>query len=218
MKITDWFRPEKTPDKSEQQAPVEQVGSPVEIHRSPVLRMLSKLLAEDRKYNILDTGPALRENVDFFSQFRVRLHIDDFYSSFRDFDFFAPVDECSPENLFSYLLPLPKKTSFDMILLWDVLNYMKLEDCGHLFDYLGRYSHRGTLVFAMLYTRKEIPEVPTSFRIQDREQLHYDFNSSIMKSCPGHEGPSFEKRLGRFSITNSYLLRNGFKEYLLTAS
>ncbi len=217
MKITDWFRTEKNPEKSDQVA-TEQEESPLEIHRSPVLRLLSKKILEDRKFNILDTGPALNENIHFFSQFRCKLYIDEFYSSFRDFGFFAPADECSPENLFSYLLPFPKKTDFDIILLWDVMNYMKLEECGHLFDYLGRFSHPGTIIFAMVYTRREIPEVPINFRILDAEKLHYDSNSSIMKTCPRHEGPALENHLGKFRITNSYLLRNGFKEYLLTCS
>lgn len=218
MKIPNWFRAEKIPEKNEQQVTVEQDQTPVNIHRSPVLKLLSKKMAEDRKFHILDTGPALNENILFFSQFRCKLYIDDFYSSFRDFDFFAPADECTPENLFSYLLPFQKGTRFDIILLWDVLNYMKLEECGHLFNYLARFSHPGTIIFAMVYTRREIPEVPIRFRIEDQEKINYDNNSSIMKKCPRHEGPSLESRLGRFRITNSYLLRNGFKEYLFTFS
>ncbi len=218
MKIPNWFRSDKTPEKNERQENVEQEQSPANIHRSPVLKLLSKKMAEDRKFSILDTGSALNENIEFFSQFRCKLYIDDFYSSFRDFDFFAPADECSPENLFSYLLPFQKGTRFDIILVWDVLNYMKLEECGHLFNYLARFSHPGTVLFAMVYTRREISEVPISFRIENRERIHYDFNSSILKNCPRHEGPSLENQLGRFQITNSYLLRNGFKEYLFTCS
>lgn len=217
MKITDWLRVDKKPENIEEQKP-DQEESPLEIHRSPILKLLSKKLEEDRKFYILDIGPPLNENIVFFSQFRCRVHIDDFYSSYRGFDFFAPADEGSLDNLFSYLLPLPSGARFDIIFLWDIMNYLKLEECGYLFKHLEKYSHPGTAAFAMIYTRREMPEVPTSFRITTNERIHYDFNSSITKSCPRHEGPSLEEKLGRFRITNSYLLRNGFKEYLLTCS
>jgi len=217
MKITDWFRADKPPEKTEQQK-TDQEESPLEIHRSPILKLLSRKLEEDRRFEILDLGPALNENIGYFSQYRCKVHIDDFYSSFRDFDFFAPADEGSLDNLFSYLLPLPADARFDIVFLWDILNYMKLEECGYLFDHIQKHSRPGTAVFAMIYTRREMPEVPISFRIADNGRIHYDSNSSITKTCPRHEGPSLEEKLGRFRITNSYLLRNGFKEYLLTCS
>ena len=218
MKIPNWFNSKKKTETIEQPESVEQEQRLVNIHRSPILKLLSKRLEEDRKFEILDIGPALKENIGFFSQYRCRLHIDDFYSSFRDFDFFAPADECSPDKLFSYLLPFNSDVRFDIILLWDILNYMKPDEIGNLFSYLARYSQSGTNIFAMIYTRREIPEVPTSFRIEDRERINYDSNSSIMKSCPRYEVPALEKQLGNFGITNSYLLRNGFKEYLFTRS
>ena len=218
MKISSWFNSSNKTETNDKPEITPQEQRPVDIHRSPILKLLSKMLIEDRKFEILDIGPALKENVNFFSQFRCKLHIDDFYSSFRDFDFFAPADECSPEHLFSYLLPFDSSVRFDMILLWDILNYMKPEEIGHLFGYLRRFSRPGTVVFAMINTRREIPEVPTSFRIEDNERIHYDFNSSIMKSCPRYEVPTLEKQLGDYNITNSYLLRNGFKEYLFTRS
>lgn len=216
MRISDLFQSKNKIEKGSEAVPSEPEEAPSNIHRSPVLRLLSKRLSEDRKFNILDLGPPLKENVNYFSQFRCKITIDDFYASFRDFDFFEPADECSPENLFSYLLPFPEESRFDIIFLWDILNYMKLEETEHLLKYLGRFAKPGTSLFAMIFTKREIPEVPISFRIVDHEKLHYDSNSNITKTSPRHEGSAFEQRLGEFMITNSFLLRNGFKEYLLT--
>ena len=46
---------------------------------SLALKMLCQNLHSDKKYAVLDLGPAVKENVDFYSSFARKIQIEDLY-------------------------------------------------------------------------------------------------------------------------------------------
>ncbi len=196
------------------QADPEVSSSEPEPNTSLALNALFYHLRHEKKYNILDLGPALGANVDFFSQFSCKIHIEDLYHTLSSFDFFSPEDGFTYQTVFEYLLPYTHNTQFDVILSWDIFNYLEREEFESLISHLGHFCNKGTLLFSLISTLKHIPEKPTIFRIQDQETLQYQTGSTVLRPCPGYQQTDLNHLMPRFRVCNSFLLRNGFKEYL----
>ena len=60
--------------------PARATGPIVSRHQSKVLGSLFRHLDPEKRLEVLEIGPALPETVDFFSQFRCRLHFIDLYN------------------------------------------------------------------------------------------------------------------------------------------
>ena len=154
-------------------------------------------------------------NVDFFSQFSCKIYIEDLYHTLSSFDYFSPEDGFTYQTVFDYLLPYTQNTRFDIILSWDIFNYLERDEFKSLISHLGNFCNKGTLLFSLISTLKHIPEKPTTFRIQDQESLQYQAGSTVLRPCPRYQQTDLNHLMPHFRVCNSFLLRNGFKEYLL---
>jgi hypothetical protein len=202
------FRSKKRVDPSN--SPEESIVS----HKSPALNVVLGDIQQDRRYEILDLGSAVGQNVDFFGQFSCRLHIEDLYDTLSSFDFLSPEDGFSYQAVFSYLMPYPRKLRFDLILAWDILNYLEREECRQLIVHLGHFCQKGTILFGLISTRRHIPDTPHLFRLGGTEKLVYERRSTVVRDCPRYEKTDLDVLIPGFRVCNSFLLRNGYKEYV----
>jgi len=209
--MNKWVSPVGVKSKQE---PIDLSSSEAEASTSLALNVLYYQLRYEKKYHILDLGPALGANVDFFSQFSCKIYIEDLYHTLSSFDFFSPEDGFTYKAVFEYLLPYTQNTRFDIIMAWDIFNYLERDEFQSLISHLGKFCHKGTLLFSLISTRKHIPEKPTTFRILDQESLQYHTESSVLRLCPGYQQSDLNHLMPHFRPCNSFLLRNGFKEYL----
>ncbi len=209
--MKQWFSALSLKSKGE---PIQDSPLEPEASASLALNVLYDQLRHQRKYHILDLGPALGGNVDFFSQFSCKVYIEDFYRTLTSFDFFSPEDGFSYQAVFEYLLPYRKNTRFDIILTWDIFNYLERDEFQALIAHLSHFCHKGTLLFALISTSKYIPEKPMTFRILDQKRLLYQTNSTVLRQCPTYQQTDLNQLMPNFRVCNSFLLRNGFKEYL----
>jgi len=195
--------------------PIEEPLPEPESSSSLALKLLYDQLRHQRKYHVLDLGPALGANVDFFSQFSCKVYIEDFYRTLSSFDYLSE-DKLSYQAVFEYLLPYEKNTRFDIILGWDLFNYLERDELQSLIFHLGHFCHKGTLLFALISTSQYVPEKPTTFQIVDHDRLLYQTNSTVLRQCPKYQQTDLNQLIPHFRVSNSFLLRNGFKEYLLS--
>jgi hypothetical protein len=210
--MREWIKQRKqNPDQAE----IELVPKE-ETHRSLVLGLLFHQFQQGRKYRILDLGPAVAKNVEFFGQYSCKLYIEDLYQTLSSFDYLSPEDGFSYEAVFSYLFPYYRTTQFDFILTWDLLNYLEKKESKHLLLHLARFSHSGTLLFSLMSTQSHIPEIPYRFEIVDKQTLVYRSSSYVMRPSPKYEQSDLNNIMSRFKICNSFLLTNGYREYLFS--
>jgi len=195
--------------------------NPEDVQLSPAaytslgLNALLRPLKSDRKYRILDLGPALGANVEFWSQFYCRLTLDDFYSDYR-----ARMDsepETSRERLLADLLSFDDQSVFDVILVWDLFNYLDPDELLMLVRQLSRWCRQGTVLFALISSfLPNIPSKPTLFRILDRERMTYQVRTRETRPCARHLPRDLARLLAGFEVSCSFLLRNGTQEYVFT--
>ena len=201
-----WFTGRSEAPDREPEQPVRQT--------SLGLKALINRLDPERKYNLLDLGPACGQNVDFFSQFSGKIYIADLHRTLNSFDYLSPEDGISFESVFHYLLPYEKATRFDVILVWDLFNYLERREFIHLIRHLSHFCATGTLILAHISTRKSIPDRPLAYRVIDQQTLSCGLSTSVMCQCPRYQETDLRLMMPGFRVRNSFLLRNGFKEYL----
>jgi hypothetical protein len=181
-------------------------------YKSLGLGALLDFMHEGGKYAILDLGQALGVNVDFWSRYPCRLFIEDFYRSYR------AAQTVRAEGADTFVLPDPlplgTDTVFDIILAWDLLNYLSLEEIDALIGRLRPHCRPGTFLFALISTQAEIPEEPNIFRIIDRERMVYEFRTQKTRSSPRYHPKDLTRLLAPFEVSRSFLLRNGIQEYV----
>lgn len=192
----------------------EDLQLPPAAYQSLGLNALLRPLQSDRKYRILDLGPALGANVEFWSQYYCQLTLDDFYSDYR-----ARMDsepEASRERLIADLLSFDKQTVFDVILVWDLFNYMDPAELLMLVRQLSQWCRKGTVLFALISSLPNIPSKPALFRIIDRERMTYQVRTRETRPCARHQPRDLARLLAGFEVSYSFLLRNGAQEYVFT--
>ena len=196
-----------------QNVPQETRASPV-ARKSLGLTALLDPLRSDRTSTVLDLGPALEGNVRFWSQFYCRLHILDFYRSYREWKAAAGPEEKSEEAAFSALLTFGDETVFDIILAWDLFNYFDLRVLETLARRLSRWSRPGTRLFALISSLPNIPALPTLFRILNREQMTHEIPTQETRPGPRHQPRDILRLMARFTVAGSFLLHHGIQEYV----
>jgi len=161
----------------------------------------------------MDLGPATGSNVAFFSQYSCRLYIADLFPAVR------PQGAASAQSR----LPLREAVDrqlpeidgpLDLLISWDLLNYLKGEEIEAVAERLAPRVRPGTLLYAMIATTKMIPDRPMRILIDDHETLSYEDISTVNRPCPRYREPDLERWMGGFSVESSYLLRNGYQEYI----
>jgi len=60
-----------------------------------------------------------------------------------------------------------------------------------------------------------MPSQPIRFRIVDTDTLSYTIDSSLERPSPLFKEPDLKRWLPDFEVETSFLLRNGFQEYVL---
>jgi len=116
--------------------------------------------------------------------------------------------------LFEKLLPFPEGTTFDIILSWNLLDYLRRREIQALVRHLNRFCRTGTYLLALSSTLRDIPSKPTSFRILDEETLVYLVESAGTRSSPRYTPRDFTSMMTGFRVHNSFLLKHGMQEYL----
>ena len=194
-------------------APRETVVLPT-MYKSLGLNALLDTVRGDRSYSILDLGPALEDNVRFWSQFSCWLHIQDFYRSYREWKAAVEPEEECKEAAFSVLLPFSDDTVFDIILAWDLFNYFDLQELEVLVQRLSRWCRPGTRLFVLISSLPNISVSPTMFRILNREQMIHEIRSQETRPCPRHQPRDIARLMARFTVSCSFLMRHGIQEYV----
>jgi hypothetical protein len=182
---------------------------------SLALKSLIEYLEDEHHYGVLDLGPAVGANVDFFSKFSCQLYVADVLRTLESKHLDPTQEDVDWDGLFQTLLPYEDDSRFDLILAWDILNYLTKPQIEALMRRISRFCSSNSILFAMIITRREMPARPQTFQIVSSERLLYKTSGgSSIKPCPAYREPDLLRLMPPFKIKNTYLLRNGIQEYL----
>ncbi len=185
----------------------------IEIHRSPGLQAALSHLHEERPCNILDLGPAVARNINFFSRYPCRLHIVDLLGRLADEPESAVQLELAPKAFFDELLSIDLD-QFDLVLCWTVFDRLETGAARHLASHLARLTHAGARLFAIVATGQGAGATGLGFTICQHDTLEYHPTGHTVHPAVPINPAAFARLLAGFAIEDSVVLRHGFQEYV----
>lgn len=172
--------------------------------------------SDDATLRVLDLGPARSANLDFFSRYGGQLTVADFYSGLRGARASTSDDNDRKAEAFAELLPFDHATRFDLVLAWDLLNYLTPQEHQLLMTCLEPFCMPGTAILAFVSTQKEMPPAPSAYSIQDADTLVYEEREGRARPCPRYLEGDLLKRMQGLTVESRYQLRNGMLEYVFS--
>ncbi|HSX85008.1 MAG TPA: hypothetical protein VLE50_06350 [Cellvibrio sp.] len=107
---------------------------------------------------ILDLGQKTRQNFDFLYSITQHIYAENLHQELQ------LQEKAGGEVHFkAHMLNFPAELRFDIILLWDTLNFLSPDIIEKLFDRLRPWLHENTVIHAIVYSGKEIPANPQQF-------------------------------------------------------
>jgi len=191
-------------------------GGP-EPSRAPLFSMAVEAFEDDLRHVVLDLGRARAGTVELFGGYRCRLDIADMpahLSALPDIE-----DEGGSqavERWLDGLLPPTRGETVDLVLCWNLLNYLPAAVIEALGRRLAeRASPRARLHALIEYQATRMPAVPASFAPVGRQLLADPARGDPGAiPAPRYSPKELEKRLPGFGSEKTMLLGNGMQEYL----
>ena len=183
--------------------------------RAPLFQDLVTRLDDARRHVVLDLGPATTEMLALLSQARCRVEIADF-AHFGGIDMLnnaepGPALVAAAE---SWIREQPEDDPIDLILCWDLPNYLSLDALSALMTAIGRRARPDAIAHALIfYADREMRDRPGRFiPTADGELKDYETPGTAI-AAPRYSPDDLRNNMGPFEIDRGRLLRNGMQEY-----
>lgn len=187
----------------------------LEERTSLALPLCLRRLNGTEKTVVLDLGPARQENVGFFCGHSCRLFIGDLYSSLVAA---GAIGQPEPASEFASAcraaLDLPESTRLDLILTWDLFDYLEPSQISELAKVLHPHVAPTTALYGSVSYLSRIPARPGVFSLLSSDRLAYRPSTIAQRQAPRHKEPQLKRALSGFQIDRTFLLRHGHTEYL----
>ena len=183
--------------------------------RCPVFASLLEAMSRKANQVILDLGPARTANLELLSRFRCKLFIEDAHELIEGFRGDAKADKAVLEHWLTQWTAGSGGEPIDVVLAWDILNYLKPEQFGCFIDHVTPLLNKGAYLYFLAYTQKDMPALPMQFKAAGPDRLDCKSLTAETRPSPRYSQTELKRRLPGYSVVKSVLLRNGLQEYLL---
>lgn len=206
-------------------AAAESEDRPLAEYRSPSLELLVERLSAPGKHQILDLGRPVDANVAFLSQAPCRLHIEDLERHLIGPLRRLPVlDEETPQSevdarvrrIVEGALTHDPATPLDIVLGWDLYNYLAPNAIRALMGRVGAACRPGTLLFILVPTLDTIPAEPAKVTLAEGSRVSYEPTTADQVPNPRYTPLALERMMPGFHLLHSFLLGDGMQDYLFT--
>jgi cyclopropane fatty-acyl-phospholipid synthase-like methyltransferase len=175
---------------------------------------------------LLDLGPAWQTTLNFFIERGFRVTSDDLLKSWKDFlaeeEVRVQQAATSPESIdltaagraarFVQANIQYAASSFDAVLLWDVLDYMEPAVAKQTVAALTELLRPGGIVFAMFHSKK--PEAFQRYRVADSSTLQVIGATALVPAQRVYQNREIQDLFNRFRTVKSFVGRDQLRESL----
>lgn len=184
---------------------------------APLFRRLVEAQSADRRAVVLDLGPARTETVALFSQFRCRLEFADLGDGLDQLN--AEADPLLLREIAEALLPRRRQEAADIVLCWDLLNYLQRPALKVLMARVAVRSRPGTLVHALIaYSAPRMPAKPDRYAAQPDGRLIVQSTTDADCVAPRYSPEDLRHCMPDYTVESAMLLKNGMQEFLLRST
>lgn len=208
-----WLRQTAGRDEAFGELPLPTAPPPPAEHPAAGLKHVLEHLPRPGA-SVLDLGPALAANLACFNDLRARLRIADLDAAIDELG----VREAPPaawERALAQLLPLREGERFDLVLAWDLPNYLGKERWPALARRLTERLNPAGALHLLARVSATMPARPCHYRILSPGMLSEDV--LVIETLPAPRLPHAEvERLHPGLVApRSHLGKHGVQEYVL---
>lgn len=192
---------------------------------SAVSRQPSKLLAglfrnidPEQRLTVLEIGTALPETVDFFSDYRCRLHFLDLYDVPFLRDSAEPLSAQELRKAFSKQFNFPEDTRIDICLFWDFISFLDDAALRAFNDALKPFVHPNTRGHGFGVHHLAVKLEHLQYGIVDQGHVSMRKRPQADMSYHPHSQIEMADMLNMFTFERGLLLPNGKLEMLLKST
>jgi hypothetical protein len=155
---------------------------------------------------LLDLGPAWQTTLSFFIERGFRVSSEDILRGWKGFLAEEEATRFLAENL-QYA-----RTTFDAVLLWDLLDYLEPALVKQIVASLTELLRPGGVVFAMFHSKK--PEGFQRYRVLDSNTLQVVASPAICPAQKVYQNREIQDLFGRYRTMKSFVSRDQLRETL----
>jgi hypothetical protein len=113
-------------------------------------------------------------------------------------------------------LSFEEGTAFDLILAWDILNFLPKEVLALISQRLAPHCRPGTELYALITMEAAIPPLPGKARILDEETIAIaGWDGERSRPSPHHTAAVLGETMSPFVVDKTYLLKLQMHEFLV---
>lgn len=176
-------------------------------HRSPGLTTIYNEIKSSRQNRLLDLGSIVASNFNFLSQLSCKIHYENLDDFIEDYGILS--GDNLELRLEKFLLKHDSSQKFDVILAWDLLNYLPLNAVKTLFALLDSVCKPNTLVHAIKYLHGNIPAHPARFQIIDQYHLSIFAEVETPRRVAAHQTAALLKQIPQYYLHNNLMNEEG---------
>jgi hypothetical protein len=181
---------------------------------APLFHSLMQRLETGGRCVVLDLGAAHAATIAAFGRFRCRLDIVDLAEGLAALN--SDVDPRTVLRPLVDALLLPRaREATDVVLCWDLINYLKPPALTAVMECIAARCKRGALAHGLVYySAQRMPERPGSFvPLEDHRLLNLATPGSE-RPAPRYSPEDLARCMPRYTVERGRLLRNGMQEFL----
>jgi hypothetical protein len=184
---------------------------------SPLLFGVLKAIDPESRADILDLAPATPELLNYFSSYHCRLCLPGCRDALLKLHVEEDQDELTLSHIFNSLMPLPDRDSkpLDLILLWDLPNYLDKQVLAALIAHYTSCIDSHTVLHIYIHTHQTMPEKPADYRLDRDNKILVESSTAWDAVSPMYYQELLHKVVKPFRVERGVLLANGLQEYIL---
>ena len=180
---------------------------------APLFAQVISALDPEQRITVLDLGNIRSGTVALFSAYRCRLDIANLPDVLP-----LPTIEDNPEvrsQALAGVFELHDSEPLDLILCWNLLNYLGRDDIGHLVALLEPRMKPATRLHALMeYASPLMPATPGAWVPDGNARLHASQVDEEQIDAPRYRPKELERLMPQLMPDRTVLLGNGLQEFL----
>lgn len=182
---------------------------------APLFSKLVRRLDTDRRCVVLDLGAARTQTVALFGRYRCRLDVADLCGGLDALN--AETDPRMLREAAEALLPARHGEAADVVLCWDILNYLERPALTALMSRVATRARAGALVHTLIvYSDTHMPAQAGHFIPQEDCSLTDVAVYRHEREAPRYAPIDLTNCLNGYSLERAMLLSNGMQEILFS--
>jgi hypothetical protein len=180
---------------------------------APLFHSLIQRLHSGGRWVVLDLGAVRSATIRTFGQFRCRLEFVDLADGLDSLN--GETDPRLIRQRAEALLPARRGEAADVVLCWDLINYLNQPALTAVMECIALRCKRGALAHGLVYySAKAMPERPSTFVPTDDQRILQLVKPGRERPAPRYSPEDLARCMPRYSVERGRLLRNGMQEFL----